>query len=107
MEETDSALAAYEQHEAVKVELLDFELIVEGASHTLKGVIHNIGGEQGSSLDLVFDFYDEAGQQVTSVGQSLEVPELEGAVRFSIEVESSVPIAGFAYRLPQEETGTR
>jgi tetratricopeptide (TPR) repeat protein len=107
MEETDSALAAYEQHEAVKVELLDFELIVEGANHTLKGVIHNIGGEQGSSLDLVFDFYDEAGQQVTSVGQSLEVPEPGGAVRFSIEVESSVPIAGFAYRLPQEETGTR
>ncbi len=55
--------------------------------------------ESDQPLAVEFEFYDDAGEMVSSESVSLPIPEKETESQFSVTTESSVPISGVAYKI--------
>jgi tetratricopeptide (TPR) repeat protein len=98
----DEALEVLKRREALEAELLNLQLQAQEGVFTVKGKIHNIKAEPGSTLDLVFDFYDDAGEVVGTETVSLTVPGQDEEAEFTVTTESAALISGFAYRRAEE-----
>lgn len=102
----DSALAIFERRETIPFELRDLELIDEAGTYTVTGTIHNLSLETGAQAAVAFEFYNEAGEAVTSVTEGFVMPEQGSLADFSIAVDPEAPVLGFTYSLASLEAGT-
>ncbi len=101
LDDTQIALELLERRNDLNVELPDQHLQLEAGEgvFTVTGVLRNINLEPGSSVELVFDFYDDLGELVASAPLTVDAPEQGASVQFSVSVESAAPISGFTYKL--------
>ena len=101
LDDTEAALEVLERRNELTVELPDQQLRLEAGegTYTISGVLHNISLEPGSTVELVFDFYDDLGELVASAPLSVAAPDQNATVQFNVSVESAAPLSGFTYRL--------
>ncbi len=100
--QVNEALEVLKRREALEVELLNLDFKAEEGKFSVTGEIHNIKAQPGSALALVFDFYDDSGEVVATKDVSLTVPGPDETTEFTVSIESSAPISGFAYRPASE-----
>ncbi|UCC49695.1 MAG: tetratricopeptide repeat protein [Gemmatimonadota bacterium] len=100
LNDTQNALEILERRSELTVDLPDQQLELEAADGTfaMNGSLRNINVEPGSSVELLFDFYDDAGELVASAPVSVVAPEQGASTSFSVSVESAVAISGFTYK---------
>lgn len=101
LDDTQAALRVLERRNELTVELPDQHLTLEAGDgvFTVSGVLRNISLESGSSVELLFDFYDDLGELVASAPVTVAAPDQEASVQFSVSVESAALISGFTYKL--------
>jgi tetratricopeptide (TPR) repeat protein len=101
LDDTQKALEILERRSELTVDLPDQQLELEAVdgAFAVNGSLRNMNVEPGSSVELLFDFYDDAGELVASAPVSVVAPEQGASTSFSVSVESAVAISGFTYKL--------
>jgi len=107
LDQREDALEVLEMRDSLRFELseLEFEASGEG-QYTVSGELHNVKGEPGAAVTVVFDFYDDAGEMVASETVTLEAPEQGATAEFSVSTESPMLVSGFTYHRQQPETAS-
>jgi tetratricopeptide (TPR) repeat protein len=103
--QTDSALAILQRRELVDLELMQLDLTNAEGTYTISGQLYNIKHDAASPVQMVFDFYDDAGTVVATETVTFEAPPAGAASVLNVSIESPALISGFTYRRP-DTSGT-
>ena len=82
---------------SVKVEVTDLDFEGEEGVYTVRGYLHNLKAEPDSNIELQFDFYDDAGEVVTTEIATVVIPAVETQTEVVVSTESPALISGFTY----------
>ena len=104
LDNSEKALELLERREALAMEVVDVELKMVEESYELSGNLLNISLEPGATVDLVFDFYSDAGEKVSTAAISLTAAEAGMGSSFTVPTTSEQPISGFSYQVATSET---
>jgi len=86
-----------EAMEAAPFEFPNLQLGAVDGGYVLAGELTNWSGAPGSTANVTFRFYDEAGTAVATEQMTMTLPGAEETVAFQVEVPTQAEILGFNY----------
>ncbi len=90
-------IAAVEALE-VRVNNVEFQRYPDGGG-IISGSVVNVSKPAGSSVTLVFSFYNAQGAEVATERTTVQLPAPEASQVFQIDVQTSAPVDGYGYKV--------
>ena len=69
----------------------------EGGS--VSGYLINKAVDPGTTIKLIFTYYDGSGEAVGTTDVEIEAPSLDGETTFNASFEADVPVLGYSYEV--------
>lgn len=99
--EGDAALEILQKRDGMQVEFLRAQLAATGeTTYSIDGQFMNRTAEPGSTLSIPFTLVGEDGSDVMTETLELTAPGQTETAAFSLQLETSAPVAGFRYEAP-------